>query len=429
MNRFGLALTILAATAGPAPAGVHYSGETWAELPSQWRGYLIDYRSLRSLAVPNPTLPPSPLKERYQSERDRLAGLKRPLTADEAADLGALHIRLGSADKAVEVLRASLRQAKDHYRCASNLGTACQLAGELEQAAAALELAVRLAPPKWKKAEELQLRLVRLRRGEAKQTGSLDDLFHVKYAGEPTPPTDLPADAVSLTQTLGLWLPSDGRILWQLGELAFAHGDVNTGAAILEGCVIEFGMGDSELRRHRLVYRAEADKQAKGLPSGKTDAAATAHAAHGSGSMIRFKSPRPLIRDPLQLTLSPIHADGVNQLPWPLLAETAFERPFRVTFHEHLRKLDGKRVVLTGFMQPTGDGLEQIAVLLLEYPVGCWYCELPEPTGLILILAPEGKTIAITRDLVRVEGRLKLNSKDPEEYLFTITDAKVGPVD
>ena len=109
---------------------------------------------------------------------------------------------------------------------------------------------------------------------------------------------------------------------------------------------------------------------------------------------IRFKSSRPLIRDPLQLVLPPIQADGLNQLPWPLLAETAFDRPFRVTFHEHLRKLDGKRVVLTGFMQPTGDGLEQFAVLLLEYPVGCWYCELPEPTGLILVLAPEGKAIA-----------------------------------
>jgi tetratricopeptide (TPR) repeat protein len=429
MIRFGLGLIFLAAMMPPAPAGVHYSGETWAELPANWRGYLIDYRSLRSLAVPNPTLPPSPLKERYQTERDRLAALKRSLTADEAADLGALHIRLGAPDKAVEVLRAGLRESKEHYRCASNLGTACQLAGELDQAAAALELAVRLAPAKWKKAEELQLKLVRLRRGEAKQASSLDNLFNVKYTGDPTPPTEMPGDAVSLTQILGLWLPSDGRVLWQLGELAFAHGDTNTGAAILEGCVTEFAMGDIELRRHRQQYRVTADKLTKDPPAGKTDAAASAHAGHGSGSIIRFKSPRPLIRDPLQLTLQPIQAEGLNQLPWPLLAETAFDRPFRVNFHDHLRKLDGKRVVLTGFMQPTGDGLEQFAVLLLEYPVGCWYCELPEPTGLILVLAPEGKAIAINRDIVRVEGRLKLNSKDPEEYLYTITDAKVGPVD
>ncbi len=423
MTRTWLTLAALVSFATPSFAGVHYSAETWAELPAQWRGYLLDQRNLRSLAVNNPAMPVSPLKEKYLTERDRLTNIKRPLTADEAADLGALHIRLGDIEKAVEVLRAGMRTAPNHFHCASNLGTACQMNGDLDQAAAALELAVRLAPPKWRKAEELQLKLVRLRRGEPKQAGTLDQLFAAKYTGEPTLPTDLPNDAVSLTQTLALWLPTDGRVLWQLGELAFAHGDTNTGAAILEGCVTEFAMGDPELRKRRQQYRAVADKPAKEAP------AANAHAGHGSGSLIRFKSPRPLIRDPLQLSLMVIQPDGLNQLPWPLMAETTFEKPFRVNFHEHLRKLDGKRVVLTGFIQPTGDGLEQSAVLLIEYPVGCWFCELPEPTGIIQVDAAENKLITMTRELVRVEGQLKLNSKDPESFLYVIMNARVGPVD
>lgn len=429
MIRFSLSLVLLLVIEACANAGVHYSGETWAELPANWRGYLMDYRNVRALAVANPALPPSPFKERYLRERDRLAGLKRPLSSDEAADLGALHIRLGAPEKSVEVLRSALRDSPEHFRIVSNLGTAYQLVGEFDQACAALELAVKLSPPRWKAAEQLQLKLVQLRRAEAKQSGSLDQLFSVKYTGESLPPPQLPSDAVKLTQILALWLPGDGRILWQLGELAYSHGDLNTGAAILDGCVSEFGMGDAELRRHRQQFRAAAEQLTKKSPSGKSDAAATVHAAHSAESAIRFKSPRPFIPEPIQLTLPPVLADGMNQLPWPLLAETAFERPFRVTFHDHLRKLDGKRVTLTGFIQPTGDGLEQFNVLLLEFPVGCWYCELPEATGIVLVEAAVNKPIKITRELIQVQGRLKLNSTDPEEYLYTITDARVGPIE
>ncbi len=409
-------------------AGVHYSGETWADLPAQWPGYLADYRSLRALSVTNAALPSPPLKNRYLEERKRLESLTRKRAPDESADLGAIYIRLGEPEKAIELLRAAHADVPDHFRIIANLGSAYQLVGELDQAVHALELAVRLAPPRWKKAEQLHLALVRQRRTEQRQTTSLDQLFDVKYAGATSPPPGLPNDAVSQLQTLALWLPTDGRLLWQLGELAFAHGDVAIGAAILDGCVTEFGMNDPALRKHRQEYRVIADKWSKNPPASKSEAA-SAHAGHRADSIIRFKSPRPLIRDPNQLVLSPIQRGKLNQLPWNVLAETSFERPFRVAFHEHLLKLEGERVVITGFMQPISDGLEQPAVLLLEFPVGCWYCESPELTGLILVEAPKDRPIAITRELVRIEGKLKLNAKDAEDYLYTITDAKSGPVD
>src|SRR5437868_15038191 len=94
-----LALLILAA---PARAGVYYSGEIIAELPAQWRGFLPDHRTLRTLAAPAVA---NPLRDSYAADRDRLVKLaaERPLTADEAADLGALQIRLGNAADAVPV--------------------------------------------------------------------------------------------------------------------------------------------------------------------------------------------------------------------------------------------------------------------------------------------------------------------------------------
>ena len=61
----------------------------------QWRGFLLDQRTLRSLAVKSPpgVLAGGP-RGRYQADVERLTKLagSRKLSADEAADLGALYI-------------------------------------------------------------------------------------------------------------------------------------------------------------------------------------------------------------------------------------------------------------------------------------------------------------------------------------------------
>src|SRR5262249_44122048 len=148
------------------------------------------------------------------------------LTADELADLGALYVRLGATSKAVPLLRKAQQAHPNHFAINANLGTAWQLHGDLDQAAVALQHAVKLAPGKLREAEEYHLKLVRLRLKAKKGDDGLDDLFGVRYLddkGAYTPGKlaaaerkKLPAAAVAVTQQLGLWLPSDGRILWQL---------------------------------------------------------------------------------------------------------------------------------------------------------------------------------------------------------------------
>src|SRR5437016_10837870 len=91
------AVTCLNATA-QARAGLYYSGEPIAELPSQWRGFLIDQRALRNIAVkPGSATAASPLRARYEEAAAKLEKTRhqRKLAADEAADLGALYVRLG----------------------------------------------------------------------------------------------------------------------------------------------------------------------------------------------------------------------------------------------------------------------------------------------------------------------------------------------
>jgi tetratricopeptide (TPR) repeat protein len=429
----GIAVAIALLIHSPVSrAGLYYSGETFAELPSQWRGFLLDQRSLRTLAVKPTTAAPGGLaRKHYEAEAARLSERARQgkLTADEAADLGALYIRLGEPARAVEVLRPAAQRHPKHFHLAANLGTAWHMQGDLGQAAACLEQAVRLAPEKLRKAEQLHLKLVRLRDRQPRDGQALDDLFGVRFIGpsgrfEPGRLAEaqrkrLPADAAALVQQLALWLPADGRLLWQLAELAGANGDFATAAAIMDGCVTEFGLRAADLHSHRRAYRSEAEELARLGGAGSK----TTHQGHAG--LFKPHSLRPLVRKLDQTPLPPIDPRGVNVLPWPVVTETTLDRQYRPTFARYLKELDGKQVTLSGFMQPLGEDHDLGAFLLIEYPVGCWYCEQPDMTAIVLVELPDGKTHNFTRGQVHVRGKLILNATDPENFLYTIRDARV----
>lgn len=415
-----------------ASAGLYYSGEPMAELPSQWRGFVLDQRMLRSVAVkPVSGTPAGPARLRYTGEAVKLeeAAKTRKLSADELADLGAIYVRLGETVKALTLLRAAHREQPNHFAIVANLGTAWQRQGDLNQAALCLEQAVRLAPGKWQKAEEYHLKLVRLRLRAKSDTQTLDDLFGVRYVaddGKYAPGKiaaaqmkKLPAAAVAIVQQLALWLPDDPRLLWQLAELANAHGDVREAAAMMDGCVTQFNLQTPDLKQRRRVVRAAADELSK--------QAKAEHDQHVGGLPARSK--RPLLLKLELESLSPISATAVNPLPWALLAETTLDRDYKPTFAKYLRELDGRQVSLTGFLQPLRDDFEHAAFMLIEYPVGCWYCETPEVTNIVWVELPKGKNVALSRRLVRVVGELSLNATDPEEFLYTIRKAQITSVE
>jgi tetratricopeptide (TPR) repeat protein len=416
MRRSCFAIVVALTLISQAQGGLYYSGESFAPLPSKWSGFLVDHRALRGAGIEKPKGAPQPaLREAYLAAAAKLetAAKKSPLSADELADLGALFVRLNKLPQAVDVLRAAARKHADHFRIAANLGTAWQLSGDLDQAAAALEDAVRFAPEKRKACEEYHLKLVRLRQKEGKKPQGVDDLFGVKFTGELGKPP-LPANAAAIVQDLALALPADGRLLWQLGEIANALGDVRTAAAILDGCVTELAMSSAELREHRQAYRIRANEFAR-KPELEVH----------KGAFVA-KSARPLIRKFDASTLPPIKSDGPNPLPWGLIAGTTVDDQAKPSFPAHLEKLDGKTVVFNGFMQPLGDAKEFNGFLLLEYPVGCWFCETPEPTGLVSVELEAGKRISARRGLVKITGTLILNRDNPEDFLFRMKDAKVG---
>src|SRR5256885_16489458 len=101
-------IPLLLLTGSSLHAGLHYSGEEYNPLPSQWRGFLLDQRHLRQIAIaPAPKAPVSANRLRYDKAAAELekTARARVLTADESADLGALHVRLGN-----QIGRASCRE-------------------------------------------------------------------------------------------------------------------------------------------------------------------------------------------------------------------------------------------------------------------------------------------------------------------------------
>ncbi len=341
--------------------------------------------------------------------------------------MGALYVRLGDVGRALEVLRPAQRDHPSHFRLAANLGTAWQLHGDLAHAAACLEQAVRLAPGKYQRAEELHLRLVRLRAREPRGTVTLDDLFGVQFIGpsgkyEPGKLADeqrklLPSDAAASLQLLGLWLPADARLLWQMAEMAGAHGDVGTAAAVMDGCVTEFGLRAPLLLEHRRIARTAAEALARAAPDKTT---------HQQNHVALFKprSARPLVSKTDLPALPAVDPTGINPLPWTVLTDTALDRQYKPTFPDYVKELDDKQVELIGYMQPLGSDLDCAAFMLVENPIGCWFCEMPTMTGIVLVEMQEGKTLKYTRGSLRVTGKLTLNATDPERFLFIVGDAK-----
>lgn len=419
LTRFILTVALfLAGLVPPSFAGLYYSGEVVSELPVQWRGFLLDHRALRLISVPaSDRQPATLLREQYQQAAKSLEDKAKhePLTTTESADLGAIYVRLGQPDRAVESLRMAQRRYPKDFKIAANLGTAWQQAGNLSEAVSSLQEAVKLAPKELKRFEEMHLRLVRDRLRQGKNPDRLDSLFEADFSDRKS----LPMDDVAIVQRLALWLPADGKLLWQLGELANAHGDVRTAASILDGCVGEFGLSFPEIRKRRQTFREKADEIAK-LPDEE-------HAKFKGD--IKFNSPRALVKKLDPALLPPVQKDRINTLPWLVINEVTIGKKAKPNFPKYLEDLNELKVSITGYMQPMGDDPVMNQFLFVEFPIGCWFCDTPDPTNIFRVQLPEGKVMTLERKVLKLEGVLKLNRTDPEDFLYTIRDAKLKDPD
>jgi hypothetical protein len=406
--------------AAPLHAGVHYSAEKYAPLPSRWSGFLLDHRALRTIAVERPADGlVSPLRQEYLRAASHFQQLRRqrPLTAAEYADYGAVLLRLGRIPEAVAILQPAARRWPRDFHLQANLGAAWHLLGEWEQAAQTLQDAVSLAPPPWRRYEEYHLKLVQMRRAEKKgPINAVDNLLGLRFDGPagmwPLDPRSLsPTDAAAIVQQLALWLPDDGRLLWLAAELAYTLGEVHVGATMLEGCIKEFRLTTQAVRQRHQLFRDAAQRFNR-------------HELHRT--LFQPRSTRPLVQAFNEELLPPPRKNGPTPLPWPLLQAAVIHPHTGIEFPKYLLRLEGQLVDVQGFLHPLAQHPHAQEFLLVPYPIGCWFCETPEPTSMIYVKLAAGRQVENTRSLMLVTGRLQLNRDNPETFLFTLEQAVVA---
>jgi hypothetical protein len=202
-----------------------------------------------------------------------------------------------------------------------------------------------------------------------------------------------------------------------MGEAALATGDIRTAANILDGCAGEFGMASPKLRARRQELRRLVDAL-----DTKDD--------HTAKVSVVFASTRPLGSVFDAAKMPAVRADRPNPLPFEAIAETTVEKGFRPKFLDYVNSLDGKPVTLFGYAAKSGDDTDGRAFLVTEHPIGCWFCESPEPVSIVKVeLAKAVDPAAIGKGFLKIRGTLSLNRTDPERFLFEIKNGELVPTD
>jgi hypothetical protein len=291
---------ILAGLTGPVRAGFYDPRNPTSPLVTDSGVRPLHYDQLRVelntfLAIGDQTKSLGP-RAAWLKKRDQLLARGRDvLNSADAAELGAIQWRLRDAEAALATLRSASNRDPRNFWVLTNLGSVYQGSGQFRDASSPLEAARDLFPEPWpagppaagdwfKRVEQFQLKLVRLRlasdssrsSGRSQPAADVDYLFGVRFAGADgayaagkigeAERQKLPPDAVAVVQQLLLWFPEDTRLLWLLGELYNAEGDLESAAKVLDDCVWQRHYESPALREHRRFVQDAFDAQKTVVP-------------------------------------------------------------------------------------------------------------------------------------------------------------------
>jgi hypothetical protein len=125
-------------------------------------------------------------------------------------------------------------------------------------------------------------------------------------------------------------------------------------------------------------------------------------------------------------------ASTVPEVSFAQLAATVFNDEPPPVYPESLRKLEGQRIRLTGFVNPYDEPEKLTKLLLLQTPAGCYFCNPPPPTTVVFVRRPPtDPALNYGSDPMAFEGILHLWRADLAEdnearnFLFILDEAKV----
>jgi hypothetical protein len=108
--------------------------------------------------------------------------------------------------------------------------------------------------------------------------------------------------------------------------------------------------------------------------------------------------------------------DGDNVLTFKEL----YENPEEKTFSKKTKALDGKTIEMDGFMAPPLSPEITFFVLTKYMMEQCPFCSAVAewPDDIVLVYMPEGETLEVTNNPLRITGKLELGEKEDEQTGF-----------
>jgi len=92
-------------------------------------------------------------------------------------------------------------------------------------------------------------------------------------------------------------------------------------------------------------------------------------------------------------------------------------------FHDDIKKLEGKEVIIPGYIIPFDGMFKPDHIILSSLPLSeCFFCGSGGPETVMDVFLTE--PIKYTSNPIKVRGILTLNDKDPDQMMYVLKNAK-----
>jgi hypothetical protein len=121
---------------------------------------------------------------------------------------------------------------------------------------------------------------------------------------------------------------------------------------------------------------------------------------------------------------------GLPSLVWPKLYDVTFIKSKdklgdydKPVFSTATKLLNGKSVVIPGYMVPFENGIKGTHFMLSSLPLNaCFFCGVGGPETVVEVSLKN--ILMYTEKPIEVQGILKLNDKDPDKMMYELVDAE-----